>query len=269
MPRPPRLLQSSVLEVGDARIRVHRVVGVSTEVADAADVPAFALVHGLGVSSVYFGQLAQVLARYGEVAVFDLPGFGGVPRPSAPLRIPAFAQVVREACDELGLANPVLVGHSMGTQIVVEAMASDPTFSDAAVLVGPVLAFGRHELAQLARCFLESARYERPGAALASVRGYVAGGLRWPLEILPAMVDYPMTERIAQVRGRLTLLHGQHDLVVPPGWVHELAGAATSAAAVRVVEVRGAAHQVVVDHAGAVADEALALAGVGLGGPAA
>ena len=264
---PLRKLQPSVLRVGGARIRVHRLVGVSTEVAEAADVPTFVLVHGLGVSSAYFVELAELLARYGEVAVFDLPGFGGVPRPRTPLRIPAFAQVVRFACDSLGITNPVLIGHSMGTQIVVELMADDPTFADAAVLVGPVLAFGRNDLAELTRQFLRAARYERPSSALASVRGYVQGGLRWPLEILPAMVDYPMVERIGQVRGRLTLLHGEHDLVVPPAWVQELASAASSAADVRIVLVEGAAHQVVIDHAGAVAEEALALAGVGLGGP--
>lgn len=264
-----RRLQPSVLRVGGVRVRVHRLVGVSTEVAEAADVPAFVLVHGLGVSSVYFTALAELLARYGEVVVFDLPGFGGVPRPRDPLRIPAFARVVRQACDMLGIVNPVLVGHSMGTQIVVEAMASDPGFSDAAVLVGPVLAFGRRDMPELARLFLRAARYERPRSALASVRGYLQGGLRWPLEILPAMVDYPIEQRIGQVRGRLSLLHGQHDLVVPPEWVRRLAAAATSAADVRILEVEGAAHQVVIDHAGAVADEALSLAGVGLGGPAA
>lgn len=263
---PLRRLQPSVLRIDGARIGVHRLVGVSTEAADAADVPMFVLVHGLGVSSVYFVALAELLARYGEVTVFDLPGFGGVPRPRDPLRIPAFARVVREACDRLTIANPVLVGHSMGTQIVVEAMASDPDFSHAAVLVGPVSAFGRREVPELARCFLRAARYERPNAALASVVGYAQGGLRWPLEILPAMVEYPMERRIAEVGGRLTLMRGEHDLVVPSPWLERLAAAATSSLDVRVVEVGGAAHQVVVDHAVAVADEALALAGVGLGG---
>lgn len=260
-------MHPSVLRVRGARVRVHRLVGVSPEAAEARDVPTFVLVHGLGVSSVYFVDLAELLARYGEVVVFDLPGFGGVPRPRHPLRIPAFARVVRQACDELAIVNPVLIGHSMGTQIVVEAMATDPAFSDAAVLVGPVSAFGRTDLPELARCFLQAARYEQPRGVLASVRGYVQGGLRWPLEILPAMVDYPMEQRIADVRGRLSLVRGQHDLVVPPEWFEGLAAAATSAAGVRTIQVEGAAHQVVIDHAGAVADEAITLAGVGIVGP--
>lgn len=262
-----RRLQPSTLTVAGARVRVHRLVGLPVDAGDAADVPVFVLVHGLGVSSLYFVELAEMLARFGEVCVFDLPGFGGVPRPRDPLRIPAFADVVREACGRLGIVNPVLIGHSMGTQIVVEAMAGDRGFATAAVLVGPVSAFSRRQIPDLARCFLQSARYERPSSALAAVKGYVQGGLRWPLEILPAMVDYPMEERLAEVSGRLTFMHGENDLVVPPAWVERLAAAATAADVVRVVEIKGAAHQVVIDHASIVADEALTLAGVGLGGP--
>ena len=157
--------------------------------------------------------------------------------------------------------DPVLIGHSMGAQVVVEAAHRDPGLCRAVVLIGPVVNARERHARDVLRRFLESARHERPRAALASVRGYLRSAPRWWLEVFPSLLAYPVEERIASLRGELAILRGSNDVLCPPEWVAELAAAA-SGCRVRTDDIPGAAHQVVVSHAPQVAAVARAVAGL-------
>ncbi|WP_122664656.1 alpha/beta fold hydrolase, partial [Pseudomonas viridiflava] len=79
---------------------------------------AFVLVAGLGIASTYYERLAPHLNENGPVHALDLPGFAGVPRFRGKVSIERYADAVGRVIDDLGLQDPVLVGHSMGTQVV-------------------------------------------------------------------------------------------------------------------------------------------------------
>ncbi len=254
---PLRRLQRRTFGTGGVRTRVHVLTAVGAEVTDGA--PTFVLLHGLGVSSRYFVPLAERLARHGSVVIFDLPGFGGLPRPRRPLTIRQFAGIVGVVLGQLEVRRPVLIGHSMGTQIVVEALAAEPALGEAAVLVGPVVNAEERRLTRLALRFAQSSVHERPRDAAVSVREYLVSGLTWPNLLLPAMLEYRIEERIGDVTAALCLMAGEHDATAPEPWLRRLAGAATRSSAVEVTIVPGAAHQVVVGHADAVAEAAVAL----------
>lgn len=98
---------------GDVYVRVNSV-GSSGD-------RSFILIPGIGVSSTYFERLAPHLNEFGPVHALDLPGFGGVPHPSSTLTIREYADLVGRVIDELDLKDPIIVGHSMGSQVV-----SDP-----------------------------------------------------------------------------------------------------------------------------------------------
>lgn len=100
---------------GDLYVRVSTV-------GDAGERP-FLLVPGIGVSSDYFERLAPVLNRFGPVHALDLPGFAGVPHPGKALTIRQYADLVGAVIDDLALNDPIVVGHSMGTQMVVDLAA--------------------------------------------------------------------------------------------------------------------------------------------------
>ena len=122
------------LQVAGERLRVWRMsVDLPQEPNDtgASQHPphTFVLVHGLGVSSYYFEPLAARLARTGVVYLLDLPGFDGVPHAGQPLGIGGFADVVAAWVKQEGLTDPVMVRHSMGAQVVVEALARNPEMS--------------------------------------------------------------------------------------------------------------------------------------------
>lgn len=255
---PLRRLQRRTFGTGGVRTRVHILTAVGAEVGD--DAPTFVLLHGLGLSSRYFVPLAERLARHGSVVIFDLPGFGGLPRPRRALTIRQFAGVVVVVLGLLEVRRPLLIGHSLGTQIAVEALATEPGLAEAAVLVGPVVNADERRLLRLALRFAQSSVHERARDAAISVREYLVSGLTWPNLLLPTLLEYPIEERIGQVDAALCLLAGEHDRTAPVGWLRRLQGAANRAPGVEVVVVAGAAHQVVINQADAVTREAVALA---------
>jgi len=260
--KPLKRLREHRFGTGRRQVRAYEVTHIRPELSEAPDLPTFALVHGLGVSSRYFVPLAELLAPHGRVVVFDLPGFGGIPHPDDPLAIEDFALTVRVALRRLDVHRPVLLGHSMGAQVVVEVAVQEEELGGALLLVSPVVNAHERTVRLAARRFVQSARHERLGSALVSLRAYLWAGLRWPLEVLPAMLHYPIEERVGLLGGSLAILAGDLDLLCPPEWVDELAAAATRAR-VTTVEIPGAAHQVVIDHAREVAQAALGVAGIG------
>lgn len=255
---PLRRLQRRTFGTGATRVRVHIQTAIGAEVSDSA--PTFVLLHGLGVSSRYFVPLAELLARHGSVVIFDLPGFGGLPRPRRALTIRQFAAIVTVVLDELEVRRPILVGHSMGTQVAVELLAEHPDLGEAALLVGPVVNAAERRLGRLALRFAQSSVHERPRDAAVSVREYLVSGLTWPNLLLPTMLTYPIEARVADVTAALVLMAGEHDATAPEAWLHRLAAAATRSPHTEVVIVPGAAHQVVVGNAADVAEQAVALA---------
>lgn len=241
---------------GHKRVRAWDVLG-----HPGTDDLTFVLVHGLGVSSSLFRAVVDRLRHFGRVVVFDLPGFGGVPHPRDPMDITEFARAIAPGLADLRVTDPVLVGHSMGAQVVVELARREPDLRGRMVLVAPVVCAGQRRLPQVLAGFVRSSVHERFGAALVSVRGYLSAGLRWPLELLPAMVRYPIEDRIADLGGRLVIVRGEFDRLCPPEWAERLLN--RSGAQGGIVVADGAAHQVVVDNADEVVAAAIAAAGRG------
>ncbi|WP_129337365.1 alpha/beta fold hydrolase [Cellulomonas endophytica] len=255
----PRALKVTDLPSGlTIRVDRFRHRGVSMRVW-TMDVPALrgtepgrrhdtVLVHGLGVSSEYLQPLALRLVTLGTVHLLDLPGFAYVPRPSgrATFGMGDFADVVLAWLRRAEVERPVLVGHSFGAQVLVEALARRPGAATHAVLVGPTVNDEeRSSRAQVAR-LLQSSVFESHSTRAVVLHAYRQCRLGWARVVLPAMVEHPVEERIAQVPVPLLLVRGTHDHVVPEHWVERLAAAAPDA---RVEVVEGASHAVVLDHA--------------------
>jgi sigma-B regulation protein RsbQ len=96
------------------------------------------LVHGLGCDQRIWSALAPRLAVDHRVVTFDLAGMGRAssaydPRRHANLR--AFAEDVVEVVRSLGGPPPVVIGHSLGANLVVQAAVAAPTFASRLVLL--------------------------------------------------------------------------------------------------------------------------------------
>ncbi|MCK6209837.1 lysophospholipase [Georgenia sp. EYE_87] len=249
---PAHALRSAVVRVRGTWVRVHRV----TEGPARPGGSVFVLLHGLGVSAREFATLAHLLSTTGRVHILDLPGHGGLPRPrgTAP-EIADLAAVVAEVLDGADVRSAVVVAHSMGAQVATELLVTRPDLVAGAVLISPVVDTAAHRVLIQAVRLVGSSLHETPRTIAITARAYAACGVRWFSTIVRAMMRYPVEERMARVRAPVVLMRGEHDAVTPVRWLEALAGLLGDGAETRTVP--GAAHNVVVDHAGAVARAAL------------
>lgn len=83
--------------------------------------PALVLVHGLGSRRRTWDRvLAPLLAAGRQVVTVDLPGHGDSGPGRGDFSLGAFASVVRDLLDELGIGRAVLVGHSLGGGVALQ-----------------------------------------------------------------------------------------------------------------------------------------------------
>jgi pimeloyl-ACP methyl ester carboxylesterase len=203
------------------------------------------LVHGLGVSSAYFQRLAVELARYGTVHLVELPGFAGVPHPDRPLSTQEMGELVASWIRSADLTRVLLVGHSMGAQVVVETALQDPGAVAHVALIGPPVNLAERSVPRQGLRLLQSAVFEPAAVRRMSIEGYVRCGWRWFVHTLPSMMNYPIEDRIGRVEVPVLVLRGRRDAVAPVAWTRLLAERARDG---HWAEVPGA-HSVVFDHA--------------------
>lgn len=239
----PADVQVETYRRGSARTRV-------THVSTGADTGrAFVLVAGIGVASSYFEFLAPLLAAEGEVYALDLPGFAGVPASGEHPTPAFFADQVEGVLDHYGLDDPVLIGHSMGTQVVTEVLARRPGLSHA-VLVSPVVDEAEASALLQGVRFVQSTVRESMHIALTALSAYLLCGFLYFFETLPHMLRYRISDRIGEGRATLLLVRGEFDRPSPRRLHSRLIRRAHDA---RRWEIEGAAHCVVNSHAVGVA----------------
>lgn len=206
----------------------------------------FLLVHGIGVSSRYYHRLARELAPHGLVYAVDLPGFGSAPNPAAPLGVADLASVLLALTSDWGIVHPVLVGHSMGAQVVLDMAVQDPSLPASVVLLAPVVdPAAPTALGQGLRLFRDLFT-EPPSANVIVAVDYLRCGPRRFLATLPSMLLYPTEERAPRLDAPTLVVRGSRDPVTSAEWADRLAGAIPDASR---LDVPGSSH--VVQHSAA------------------
>lgn len=103
------------VQAADGVLIHYRVAG--TQYRD----PTIVFVHGFGCDSTIFDSaLAHVAERARAVAI-DLPGHGQSGSNRVNWTMEAYGDDVRRVCDAIGTGQVVLVGHSMGGPVILEA----------------------------------------------------------------------------------------------------------------------------------------------------
>lgn len=104
-------------------------------IAAGTGAPPIVLVHGFGCSHTdWQAQVEHFSQRHRCVAV-DLAGHGATPAPGEPPSIESCAEDVARLLQALALPPAVLVGHSMGCRVVLEAALRVPQHAAGVVLV--------------------------------------------------------------------------------------------------------------------------------------
>lgn len=99
--------------------------------------PELLFVPGWCCDHAAFRPQFEHFAREHSVTALDLRGVGRSDRPGAGYSIPELAEDIAALCAVVGIANPVVVGHSLGGMIAVELAARSPELPRALVLVDP------------------------------------------------------------------------------------------------------------------------------------
>ena len=84
--------------------------------------------NGLGVSTFFWHYLVDAFRDRHRVVLWDYPGHGRsqVPPVHADLSVPRLASDLWSVIDHLGLSRPILLGHSLGVQVILEAAGQRP-----------------------------------------------------------------------------------------------------------------------------------------------
>ena len=99
--------------------------------------PPMVFVHGWCCDRTFFQPQFDHFQASHAVATLDLRGCGKSDRPEAGYDIPSLTDDVACLCRHAGIAQPVVVGHSLGGMIAIELAARHPSLPKAVVAVDP------------------------------------------------------------------------------------------------------------------------------------
>lgn len=204
--------------------------------------PVYVLLHGIGVSHRYLARLHVELARSAAVYSFDLPGFGGTPRPGRQVTVGEYAAFVAAVLAQRGVGSCIVVGHSMGVQFAVELALQEPGLVSRAVLMGPVVDTARRSALWHALALTRDSLFSEPPSTNAVVfTDYFRTGFRWYLTELPVMMGYPLDTRARGVAQPVLVLRGGRDPIARRPWCEYLAAQVPDGA---FAQVHGRGHVV-------------------------
>jgi pimeloyl-ACP methyl ester carboxylesterase len=191
--------------------------------ADADDGPTFVLVHGIGVSSRYFQPAAAELAKRGTVYLVDLPGHGAAPDPKRTVSIADHARVLGKFLTAAELPNPVIVGHSMGAQVVSRLAVDMPEVSDHLVLMAPTMPPEARSFWRGLRRLLHDGLREPPAVNIIVMSDYlIRCGVPYFLKQLPNLFEDRIEERLPLVGAKTLVIRGHRDPIVLDNWAQQV-----------------------------------------------
>jgi pimeloyl-ACP methyl ester carboxylesterase len=193
-----------------------------------AERPSVVFIHGAGAGAGIWSMTMARVARSAHAIAIDLPGHGASALGDlATLSLERYRDAVGELCGALCLGPSVLVGHSMGALVALEAALAWPDKVRALLLVAaapkmPVapelLALLRDDPSGATLWLADHALW--PHAKPAVRRGFLAAGAAAPAEVTRADFEIVRTTdlhaRLEQLRCPITWLDGADDAIVPP-----------------------------------------------------
>lgn len=169
--------------------------------------PPYVFVPGWCSDHTFFEPQFNHFKSSHRVVAFDPRGCGRSDQPDDGYDIPTLADDVAGLCLELGVAKPVVVGHSLGGMIAIELAARHPSLPGAIVAVDP----GPITIQPESRAVFEEFISALEGPDAATVRKTYIDGMFLASDdaerrrrITETMCAVPLTVAIPLLRGALT-----------------------------------------------------------------
>lgn len=213
----PDSFRSETISVGGRRVFSYSSVPAGAQ-------RTFVLIHGIGVSHRYFKRLAHELAATDAVYALDLPGYGRVSHSDIRLNIDELSKVLEAFIVQQNIVNPILVGHSMGCQIVTKLAARTPALSNRLILLGPTInKFERWTPLQAFRLLQDSLR-ESLYVNRLIIGDYLRFGPWRYWWTRGHMMDDAIEERLPRIGVPTLVIRGANDPIARHEWAAHLTG---------------------------------------------
>jgi pimeloyl-ACP methyl ester carboxylesterase len=203
--------------------------------------PAIILVHGLSVSSRYMLPTAVRLAPWYHVYIPDFPGFGKSPKASHVLNISESADTLAAWMQAMRLPSAILLGNSLGCQIIVQLALKYPEYIERAILVSPTMDPKARTIYQLAGRLLMDLPCEPLHFLPVLVREFLAAGITCTIRALRHALDDPVEEHLPHVHIPTLVVRGSRDPIVSQEWAEKINHLLPDS---QLVVIEGAAHAV-------------------------
>jgi 2-hydroxy-6-oxonona-2,4-dienedioate hydrolase len=225
-------------EPGPVRERWHRIHGLNVhsliaepEDGTGVDVQDLVLVHGLGMSAAYLRPLIRRLAARYRVHAPDLAGSGRSDRPTGPIGVLDWSDMLMDWMTAAGIGRAALVGHSLGSVVAGYLAVEHPERADCLVMVSPSPDPDRPSVRQQFGSLVWDGLQEPAAMVLLSLRDYWRYG---PVRLVRTLRDAirtilsevqaapPDVGRLRQLRQPTLVVYGERDRVVTLRWSRRL-----------------------------------------------
>ncbi len=179
------------------------------------------LVHGLGMSGNYFIPLAEKLKKNFNVFIPDLPGFGESEKPAEILNIKELSYFIAEYIKLKNINKPVLVGNSMGCQIIAEITAGSNSIASKIILQGPTIAPNQNSLSQQLVKFIRNIPEEKFSLKIIAVKNYFSSGIWRIYKTFRLAQRNNIEENLLKIEIPTLIVRGEDDPIVDAGWAEE------------------------------------------------
>ena len=188
-------------------------------------------------------MIPTIRALANEFIVYapDLPGFGRTPGPRHALGIHELADALLEWMTAMEIERPLLVGNSMGCQILADLALRYPQRAERLVLIGPTMDRRARSAPQQFWRLVKDTFRESPSQPFVVARDYATFGLRRFVGTFYAALNDRIERKLPKIEVPVMVMRGARDPIAPREWTCELAALLPRG---RHAEVRGAAHTV-------------------------
>jgi 2-hydroxy-6-oxonona-2,4-dienedioate hydrolase len=227
---------------------MHARAGVRSFTVDA---PVVVLVHGLVISSLYMAPTAERLAPFLPVIAPDLPGFGLSDKPRRVLNVSGLAGALLEWMVACELTQVVLVGNSLGCQVIGDLALRVPERIVGAVLAGPTVdPRARSMMRQIGRGAMDAPR-EKLSLVPRWAGDFLRAGVRRSWRTLRHALDDRLEDKLPSMTMPVLVVRGSRDPIVPQAWAEQVSALLPRG---RLHVIRGAPHAINFTNAGEFAE---------------
>lgn len=212
-----KIMKSNWVQVSDCSLR-YRVPRKQS----SADRPAVVMVHGLVVSSRYMVPTAVQLAPHCRVYLPELPGFGKSEKPDHYQDLDEMADTLAAWMNTVGLPRAILLGNSLGCQIIARFAVRHPERLQSVILAGPTMDVRARTARQEIGRWLLNALFEPPSLIPLIVRDYMDIGFRRFVATFRYGLQDQIETSLPQIKVPALVIRGSLDTIVPQAWAEHV-----------------------------------------------